>query len=337
MGFSGGMDSAYSAILLKEAGYDVTAVNLVMHQNCDFSAEAEYTAKKLGIDIIIVDVVKRFEETVILPFSRQYISGVTPNPCIICNPEMKFKLLFEAADNLGADFVATGHYVRKTVVNGRYSFAPAADAFKDQAYFLYRLPQEYISRLLFPLDGIEKKQIKEYFATYASDVLCSSKESYDICFIGNKKYEDIVSEYVELPPCGDIIDVNGNVIGKHKGIHAYTIGQRKGLGVALGKPAFVSDINPNNNTITLSYAEDNFVTGFSITEPSFLAVDNVEIGDSYYVKVRYKAKSVKCTVVKIDKGIIFVAFETPQKPVAIGQSAVFYDEYGIISFGGFIC
>ncbi len=336
LGFSGGMDSAYAAILLKNQGYDVIGVNLVMHDNCDFSYAASHTASLLGIPLIVVDARQEFKDKVIKPFADEYVSGYTPNPCIVCNPAVKFKLLFDVADKQNAEIVATGHYVKTIYQEGRYTFAPAADSFKDQAYFLYRLPQEYLKRLIFPLEGITKSTIKDYFLNH-NGILSSSKESYDICFIGNNSYEDVVSDYVQLPPCGDILDAHGKIIGQHRGIHAYTVGQRKGLGVALGKPAFVSDINAENNTITLSFVGENTVEEFSVEKACYLSRASLNVGECFYVKVRYKAKPIKCCVTDISCDKISVKFEVSQKPIAKGQSAVFYDEDGLIVFGGIIC
>lgn len=336
LGFSGGMDSAYTALLLKEQGFDVIAVNLVMHSSCDFSDAAIYTASKVNIPIKIINARDVFEEKVILPFSNQYVNGFTPNPCISCNPNVKFKLLFDVADEVGADFVATGHYVNKIVHNDRVTFSPAKDLRKDQAYFLYRLTQSFLHRLIFPLANIEKQTIKNFFDAEMPSALSSNKESYDICFIADKSYESIVSAYAPLPPEGNIIDDCGNIIGKHKGIHAYTIGQRKGLGVALGKPAFVSKIDAVENSITLSFAGCCEIDKFIVKDCCYLLKDRVEIGDKYYVKVRYNAKPVQCIVDDIYDDCVIIRFEEHQKPVAKGQSAVFYDDNGLMVFGGVI-
>ncbi len=336
LGFSGGMDSAYAALLLKDKGYDVVAVNLLMHDNCNYTEAAKYTADKMGLDFVPFDARVPFEAKVIKPFVSSYVRGITPNPCIACNPLVKFKYLFHVANELGIEHVATGHYAKKVLSsNGSFTFAAATDASKDQAYFLYRLPQEYLANLIFPLENTKKNDIKNFFEAHP-EYLFASKESYDVCFVADREYSDIVAEYSELPPSGSIIDVDGNILGKHNGIHNYTVGQRKGLGVALGRPAFVTSIDADENTVTLSYPETAYIKQFDVYDCNFMSKESVFLGERFAVKIRYRAKPVMCTVCDVDKNIITVEFDDMQMPVAKGQSAVFYDENELIVFGGII-
>lgn len=336
LGLSGGMDSAYVAIKLLEGGYDVTAVNIVMCDSCDCSKQSALLASRLGIKFDVVDAREDFDRYVVKPFANAYVNGTTPNPCVVCNPRVKFCKLFEYMDKCGANYVATGHYAVPVSCGDRWSFAPAADSAKDQGYFLYGLPQWMVSRLILPLGDVLKNDIRAYFNRDDVEVSPPKTESTDICFVSGKSYVDIISQNAAVPPEGNFVDVNGKVLGKHKGIHCYTVGQRKGLGIALGKPAFVSSISAIDNTVTLS-VDNPLIEGFKVKELSYMAVPNVVCGERYFVRVRYRAKPVECHVENVASDIISVKFAQNNPPVASGQSAVFYDESGIIAFGGIIC
>lgn len=334
LGLSGGMDSAYVAIQLLEAGYDVTGVYALMHDSCDGTDEAKRLARALGIELKTVDARPSFEKEVVLPFVSDYVSGRTPNPCVMCNPAVKFKTLLDVADSLGIEKIATGHYAKPCIYNERYSFAPSADKTKDQCYFLYGLSQETIKRTLMPLAQVLKSDIKQFFAV--NNIYNFTKgESTDICFAANG-YRSVIAAHTELPPEGDFVDTQGRVLGRHKGLHNYTVGQRKGLGIALGKPAFVKSLDGANNRVVLSFAEGFVADAFKVRDINCVAASEVKAGDSYEVKVRYRAAAVKCTVESVDKGVATVSFAQPQKPPAAGQSAVFYID-GVVAFGGIIC
>jgi len=335
LGLSGGMDSAYTAIKLLEAGYDVTAVYILMCDACNSSAEAASLAAALGVDFEVVDAREEFERLVVAPFAKAYINGITPNPCVLCNPSVKLKKLYDYMVLKGGDYVATGHYSVPVKCGKRWSFAPAKDGAKDQGYFLYAVPQEIISRTLMPLGDALKNEIKAYFDTDSCAVSPPKTESTDICFVSGKSYVDIISERFELPPTGDFVDENGKSLGMHKGIHNYTIGQRKGLGIALGKPAYVSAINAADNTVTLSVGEAS-CSGFDVENVSYLSLPVSSVGDRYTVRVRYRARPVGCVVTAVTEKGVSISFDTPQPPVAKGQSAVFYDGDGVIAFGGVI-
>ena len=334
LGLSGGMDSAYVAIKLLEAGYDVIAVYALMHDNCDGTEEARALAKALSIDFISVDKRRSFENEIVSAFVSDYISGRTPNPCVRCNSAVKFKTLLEVADSLGIEKIATGHYAKPCKIGDRYSFAPAIDKTKDQCYFLYGLDQDAARRTVMPLADVLKNDIKTFFQN--NPLFNFSKgESTDICFVTGD-YRDIIATRAELPPSGEFVDVHGGVLGVHKGIHNYTVGQRKGLGIALGKPAFVKQLDAKSNRVVLSFAEDFVSTDFKLTDINYMAVPSIKTGDKFNVKVRYRASAVGCTVANIDGDTVTVAFDEPQRLAAPGQSAVFYTEDSLVAFGGVI-
>ncbi len=334
LGLSGGIDSAYAAILLKEQGFSVVAVYALMDDRCDGSKDAELLAERLGLEFVLLDERERFCNEVLRPFVDQYTLGRTPNPCVLCNPRVKIRSLIETADNIGAEKIATGHYAKPCKVGGRYSFAPAVDRGKDQGYFLYGLPQEFIARTVMPLAGVNKSDIRAFF-TDGSIISLSKGESNDICFAADG-YRPIIEQYGVLPPEGRFVDSSGKTLGSHSGIHNYTVGQRKGLGIALGKPAFVKSINAADNTVVLSFAEDAYCGGFDVSDVNYLAAEGVEIGESFSVRVRYRSKPVGCVITSVSDSGISVAFDAPERVVAPGQSAVFYNDDGIIAFGGVI-
>ena len=335
LGLSGGMDSAYVAIKLLEMGYDVTAVNIIMCDDCDGSESSRKLAEGLGIKFDVIDARRDFEELVIKPFVSSYVSGVTPNPCVLCNPTVKIGKLFSYMKSHGADYVATGHYAAPVKCGDRWGFAPAKDVGKDQGYFLYALPQEMFPHLLMPLGSVLKNDIKAFFAEENSVITPPKTESTDICFVSGKSYTDIISAYAPLPPSGNFIDEFGTILGVHKGIHNYTVGQRKGLGIALGKPAYVSRIDPVGNTVTLSTGKA-LVEGFSVKNVNRVVASRLNDGDRFAVRVRYRARPVGCSLANVNDSKINCVFDEPQPPVASGQSAVFYNEDGIIAFGGTI-
>lgn len=335
LGLSGGMDSAYTAIKLLELGYDVTAVYILMCDACNSSAEAAALASALGVSFEVLDAREEFERLVVAPFARAYVNGITPNPCVLCNPSVKLKKLYDFMVSNGADYIATGHYSVPVNRGQRWSFGMAADVSKDQGYFLYAVEQEIIGRTLMPLGKVLKSDIKAYFDADNGGVKPPKTESTDICFVSGKSYVDIISKRFALPPAGDYVDENGKPLGKHKGIHNYTIGQRKGLGIALGRPAYVSAIDAASNTVTLSVG-DACCSGFNVENVSYLSVPSVSAGDRYTVRVRYRARPVNCVVTAVTEKGVSVSFDAPQPPVAKGQSAVFYDGEGVIAFGGVI-
>lgn len=335
LGLSGGMDSSYAAMKLMSDGFEVIGANIVMRADIDASARASALAARLGIEFHVLHAEEEFERSVIRPFAKMYAAGQTPNPCALCNPSVKFKQLFALAERVGASAVATGHYsVPVACENGRYSFAPAADTRKDQGYFLYALPQEMIARLVFPLGKVLKSDIKEFFVKNSGYTMVENSESNDICFVPQGKYTSVVERYTAVPPSGDFVDGDGKVLGRHNGIHNYTLGQRKGLGIALGVPAYVSDIDPLDNTVTLSFGAGAVASGFAVSNINMLSCSTVSEGNRFTVRTRYRSVPMPCIVGGKRGSALEIVFDGGGAVAAPGQSAVFYDGNGCIAFGG---
>ena len=333
VGISGGVDSSYAALKLIDDGHTVVGANLIMHEHTDVEAARE-AAARLGIPLVEIDCTHAFDEIVKTYFENEYKEGRTPNPCIVCNPEVKFRFLSEYAREHGFDRIATGHYARIVERNGRFTVARAKDATKDQTYMLYRLPQDILSMLVFPLSDSIKKEVKELAAARGisePDV----KESQEICFIPDNDYRSFLEQRMGKFPPGNFIDKNGRIIGTHRGIISYTVGQRKGLGVSLGQRVFVSRIDPVKNEVTLTDSES--------VSNSFTASDVVfsgrvlRVGESVSadVKIRYHHIPVSATVTCTEKGRIRVDSVDPVGFVAPGQSVVVYDTDEVL-LGGFI-
>lgn len=332
VGLSGGVDSSVAAALLKQKGYDVEGISLVLTPNDDGSAsrDAKAVADALSIPLHIIDLKSAFAERVIDYFVEEYKLGRTPNPCIRCNETIKFGLMLEKALEMGADFLATGHYAKTALENGKY-LLKAADSVKDQSYFLYRLNQDQLSHVLFPIADMEKEDTRAIARELGLPV-ADKGDSQEICFIPDNDYVKFIKEYSSFESVpGNFVDLNGNVIGQHSGIINYTVGQRKGLGVAFGEPMFVTKIDAKTNEVVLA------PNGFQETSEFF--VDN--LSESFTseckldVKIRYKASRVSATIIPIENGKVKVVFDVPQRAVTPGQSAVFYDGDTVVG-GGYI-
>lgn len=337
VGISGGLDSAYAALKLQRQGHSVEGAVLVMHDFTEVDA-AKSVADEIGIKLHVIDCREAFG-AVIDNFVNEYCSARTPNPCIICNPLVKFRCLYDFAVRHGFDRIATGHYasVETLEVDGktRYTLSRAKDSKKDQTYMLYRLPQEILSALLLPLACDEKSDVRRIAAEESLSV-ADRKDSQEICFIPDGDYATYIENIKGRFPDGSFVDPDGREIGKHKGIIRYTIGQRKGLGVSAGQRVFVTDIDPVNNTVTLS--------------PEGLSTDKVRVSDIVFsgmnepkdgeerrvqVKLRYAAMAQNATAVFDGKGGAELLLDAPQRAVTPGQSAVMYDG-DILLCGGFI-
>ena len=339
LGLSGGVDSTAAALLLKEKGFEVTGYYFdVMGDNINGREETEKLAFQLGIKLICEDVSEEFEELVINDFCKEYMSGRTPNPCVICNPGIKFKKLLEKADDIGAYYIATGHYCRISfdTEENKYYLRKAANEKKDQSYMLYRLGQDVLSRLIFPLGDFDDKSDIRELAKEKNMSNAEKKDSQEICFIEPpKNYVDYIKEKGFSSPEGNFVDKDGKIIGSHRGIVNYTVGQRKGLGVALGKPAFIVKIDKEKNDIVLGDNVDLFSIKVLCENVVFPACN----GERYHntevlAKVRYSAKAAKA-VLSVDGNSASVEFEMPQRAPAPGQSIVFYDGDRVVG-GGFI-
>lgn len=339
LGLSGGVDSATAALLLKDKGFAVTGYYFdVAGNNEKGKREAAAVAEQLGIYFIYEDVSADFGKIVIGNFIDEYLHGRTPNPCVMCNPNVKFKRLIERANEIGAYYIATGHYCRiaHDEADDKFYIRRAASEKKDQSYMLYRLGQEVLSRLIFPLGEFESKDITRNLARENSLQNAEKKDSQEICFISpTDNYAEYIKRAGFSSAPGDFIDKNGKVLGRHQGILSYTIGQRKGLGIALGKPAFVTKIDYEKNTVTLGSNEDLFNREV-ISEDNVFAAYPAETYDGKKVlaKVRYSAVPTEA-VIKVDGKRIVTEFKDAQRAATPGQSVVFYDEDRVIG-GGFI-
>ena len=337
VGISGGLDSAYAALKLQRQGHSVEGAVLVMHDFTEVDA-AKAVADEIGIKLHVIDCRENFS-AVIDNFVSEYCNARTPNPCIICNPIVKFKRLYDFAVNNGFDRIATGHYARiDTLQTGdetRYALVRAKDSKKDQTYMLYRLPQHILAALILPLADDEKSDVRRMAAEESLSV-ADRKDSQEICFIPDGDYAEYIENIKGRFPEGNFVDTDGKVIGKHRGIIRYTIGQRKGLGVAAGQRVFVTDINPIDNTVTLSpegVATDKII----VSDIVFSGMEEPGEGEErrVQVKLRYAAQPHDATAVFDGKGGAELMLDTPQRAITPGQSAVMYDGDRLLC-GGFI-
>ena len=322
--------------MLLSQGYEVKGLTFI---TCDAGVaaakSAEALALRLGIEHHTVDIRDNFRELVVNPFVNAYLNGTTPNPCVNCNREVKFALLEEWAGKLGCEYIATGHYVKLKEKGGKYFIVTGDDDRKDQSYFLWRLTQAQLSRLLLPLGGMDKPSVVEYLKRNGYEAVASGGESMEVCFIPGD-YRDFLKESVpgleERFGGGSFVDSEGRVLGRHKGFPFYTVGQRKGLGIALGYPAYVVKINPAKNTVMLG-REEQLVTNYMLVdEPQW--VDGVQ--ENLTVRVRYRSRPVRCEApVQVADGRWLVQMHEPVSAITPGQSAVFYCDNAVVG-GAFI-
>jgi len=336
LGMSGGIDSTYAATELRRRGYEVVGAFLKMTEESDV-VSAVRAAEALNVPLTVVDCTERFRDIVIGNFLSEYAAARTPNPCIVCNRFVKIAALCEAAKEMGISAVATGHYadVGFDDKSGRYYVRKAADPRKDQSYMLWRLTQEQLAMLTLPLNSLLKSDIKAK-AKELSLPNADAPESQEICFIPSDDYVSYIEERLGKFPKGAFLDDGGKTVGTHEGIIRYTVGQRKGLGVSLGKPAFVTAIDPAANTVSLTLDEKKIFTDRLVCgELNFMALKPGDYTDlPVEGKVRYAARPERAwATVKGDRAEVF--FERPVRAVTPGQSVVFYDGDRIL-FGGTI-
>ena len=332
VGLSGGVDSSAAARILLERGYDVMGIILRLKPldgaDSDIS-DAEKIAKKLGIELRVVDKREFFKKSVIEPFVGEYLSARTPNPCVECNYALKFGAMLEYALENGCDGIATGHYAGAEKCGNRILLKKSISA-KDQSYFLYRLNQFQLSHSVFPLEGLEKSFIRQK-AEECGIHVAEKKDSQEICFVPDDDYIAYLSSLGVTSPKGNFIDKEGNILGTHNGIINYTIGQRKGLG-AFGKPMFVTGISAENNTVTIGENGSQYRSSLVADRVNWIAFDKVDSPIQVQAKIRFKAKEQPATVTPNPDGTVTVEFTEPQRSVTPGQSVVFYD--GDIVLGG---
>ena len=341
IGVSGGVDSSVAALLLKKQGYEVAGVTFKLWGDKTSANErdiqdAKKVCEALGIKHFVFDYKELFKNEVIDYFVSEYKKGRTPNPCIICNKKIKFEAFLNSALEMGYDYIATGHYAftKYNKETKRYELIQAKSDKKDQSYVLYSLTQEQLSHTLFPLGEYSKEQVRQIAAD--NNLLVSNKpDSQDICFIPDGNYENFLLNYTgEKCPEGNFKDVKGNIIGKHLGLWHYTIGQRKGLGMAFGKPMFVMDISPEDNSVTLADDNEIFSDTLYTEKANLIAIDNLTEPIKLTAKIRYSHPKAKATLYPMENGELKVIFDEPQRAVTKGQAIVFYD--GASVFGGAI-
>ena len=335
---SGGVDSSVAAYLLTQAGYDVTGATMTQYRphgetgDTRDVTDARAICDKLGIPHKTYDMGEVFCRCVIEDFIRVYEEGGTPNPCVTCNRTIKFGALWEAVASDGAEAIATGHYARIRKDGDRYLLCKAADESKDQSYFLWQLPKELLPHILFPLGDMTKPEIRALAAKQGFETAHKS-DSQDICFVPDGDYAGFMEGYTGKTPLeGDFVDKNGTVLGRHKGIIHYTIGQRKGLGIALGEPAFVCAKDPVSRQVILGSNDDLFAHEIRLGEVNLLAVDSIDTPMKVTARIRSTHKGSSATVVMTGTDTALVIFDEPQRAACAGQSCVFY--LGDVVVGG---
>lgn len=334
---SGGVDSSVAAYLMKQSGYDCMGATMKLFNEMN-ATDAEEIAKALNMSFSVVDFSEQFKKYVIEQFIYSYENGMTPNPCIVCNRHLKFDELFKYAMSLGYDFIATGHYVqiRLNENTGRYELLKAVDLSKDQSYVLYSLTQHQLSHTIFPLGSLSKNEVRS-IATEQGFSNAGKKESQDICFVPDGSYTNFIEAYTgKKYPEGNFIDTKGTVLGKHRGIIYYTVGQRKGLGLSFSQPMYVSKVDPVSNTVTLAGNEELFSKALTAHNINLISVEEISSPMRVMAKVRYSHKEQRATVTQPDKDTLYVEFDEPQRAITKGQSVVLYDGEVVVG-GGIIC
>jgi tRNA-specific 2-thiouridylase len=345
---SGGVDSSVTAALLKAQGHDVIGVNMQLWDKgrqaageegfrpcctLEDSMDAARVADRLGIDFHVLNLEEVFRSEVVDRFVAEYLHGITPNPCIVCNERIKFGILLDKARELGADHLATGHYVRlEQGIDGLVRLKKAADLKKDQSYFLYRLSQEVLQAALFPLGSLSKPEVRKIADEYQLPV-AKKAESQEICFVENNDYVAFIEKRSETAHLsGAIVDRTGKVLGRHDGTYRYTIGQRRGLGIAAPRPLYVLGTDPASGTVTVGFEEELY--SGSLTAGSVNWQQPPPAGEfTATCKIRYRQEPVPCRVTLHDGARVAVAFPEPVKSVTPGQSVVFYDDDTVLGGG----
>lgn len=349
VGMSGGIDSSAVCIMLQEQGYEVVGVTMrtwdipshfssPSQEQPDEVMEAQALAARLGIEHHVADVREEFRRVIVQYFIDEYMHGRTPNPCVMCNPLFKERILCEWADQTNCAWIATGHYCRLEDRNGYRYIITGDDPTKDQSYFLWKLPQEILKRMLFPLGGMTKTEVRAYLASKGFEAKAKGGESMEICFI-DKDYRLFLKEHCpdideQIGP-GWFVDSKGVKLGQHKGFAYYTIGQRKGLEIALGKPAYVLKINPAKNTVMLGDAQMLLSEYMLVEDVNVINREELFSCPSLSVRIRYRSRPIPCKVTELSDGRLLVKFAEAASAITPGQSAVFYDGNRVLG-GAFI-
>lgn len=348
---SGGVDSSVTAYILKQRGYDVIGLTM---QLIDFSTiagfkeqgkccseqsiyDARRAASIINIPHYVINLQNEFQEKVIQPFIMDYCYGKTPSPCILCNYYIKFDALLKKTLSIGAQKLATGHYVKLTFNkdNNRWFLKKSIDLSKDQSYFLFNLNQYQLSKAIFPLGEYTKKEVRK-IANSINLPIANKPESQQLCFIPDDNYRNFIQTRHTLENNeGNFISTDGKILGTHKGIHYYTIGQRRQLGISLGKPLYVIKINPKNNTIILGEKKDIYSSEFIAENMNWIAFDTPPASIKAAARIRYKHEEASATITPIDQNSALIVFEQPQPAITPGQAVVLYQNDVVIG-GGWI-
>ena len=346
---SGGVDSSVAAYLMIQRGYDCTGVTLKLYDKDDSAAEktccslddiedARSVCRKLGIPHFVYNFKDSFDEKVVGRFINAYETGATPNPCIDCNRFIKFEKLLRRAEELGFDCIVTGHYatVEYNERENRYMLKKSLDISKDQSYVLYSLTQRQLAKTVFPLGEMTKEQARS-LAEKMGFINARKHDSQDICFVPDGDYARFIEEYTgRTYPEGDFVDESGNVLGKHKGIIRYTIGQRKGLGLALPHPMYVKEKKLADNKVVLCRNSDLFSRELLADDLNLIAFDKIEEPLRVFARVRYNQKEQPATVYPLDGDTIRIVFDEPQRAISKGQAVVLYDGCYVLGGGTII-
>lgn len=349
---SGGIDSTVTAIMLHDEGYEVVGITMKTWDysfsggnkketgccSLDSINDARIVAVQRGFHHIILDLRAEFGNFIIDNFKDEYMAGRTPNPCVLCNTHIKWEALLKRANQLGCEHIATGHYARVRKENGRFIISRGLDENKDQSYVLWGLSQENLARTKFPLGKFRKSEIREMAVKNGFSSLARKRESFEICFVPDNDYRGFLKRKVpglaEKVAGGNFVDTQGKILGKHTGYPFYTIGQRKGLGIALGDPLFVVEIIPETNTIVLGSKKDLQKDGLTVINPNLVKLEKIPPGLEVITRIRYKDSGTLSQLTPAE-GKIKVAFFSKVTGVAPGQSAVFYEGDDVVG-GGFI-
>lgn len=350
---SGGLDSSVTAMMLHEQGYEVIGLTMKTWDyassggnrkttgccSLDDINDARILAVNLGFHHMILDIREEFGDYIIDNFVDEYIAGRTPNPCVLCNTHIKWDALLKRADQMGCKYIATGHYAQVRNENGRYVVSKGLDENKDQSYVLWGLTQESLSRTIFPLGSYTKDEIRKMALERGYEDIARKKESYEICFVPDNDYRGFLKRRVpgleEDVAGGNFVDVEGNVLGEHKGYPFYTVGQRKGLEIALGDPRYVLEIKPESNTVVLGTKEQLKKSYMQVRDPNLVKYDKWPKESEFITKIRYKDRGTMSQVRTNGNRDLEVEFYDSVSGIAPGQSAVFYEGRDLVG-GGFI-
>ncbi|MGM0445476.1 MAG: tRNA 2-thiouridine(34) synthase MnmA [Bacillota bacterium] len=341
---SGGVDSSVAAAFLQKQGYKVVGLTYIMFSDKDqldikdknAVNDAKKVADKLNIEHYSLNITKEFQSTIVKDFINQYKNAKTPNPCVICNRKIKFKNLLEKAEELDCDYVATGHYAIVEYEKGNHKRAllkKAKDKNKDQSYMLYRMTQEQLKKVLFPLGNFSKKEIREMAKVFNLEIH-DKEDSQDICFINDNKYIDFLKNHVNnLDNKGPILDIEGNKLGEHDGLYKYTIGQRRGLGISKPYPLYVIHLDINKNAVIVGKNKETFSRSFYIEKPNWIFYESLNEARIIKCKIRYNSPEKIATVYPEEKNQYKVVYKDKQRAITPGQSAVFYKDDYVIGGG----